>query len=357
MISKALFLDLKYPKTFQIPKIPSLANHWRFLVEVMMRFLSYVFFSSLVTIVAFTRDMRYFEVNFQRDDANSSKVSLLFDASFIDRDALKVCTAFGCLPDSSSMSLHVNAILTEMLSINEKDFYDKYIHRKQCKYRQWTSIADKKTLEYCQDTIYEISFLQKGEIVFRPYCVTDDGSTDDSTKCNFKKIVSQLRDNMRLGYVSLDDWVVSSELVFNAKLYDHAEAMSYYFLKYLYPQAISNYQRQSNNQQYTDMKSTDIAAVSAFRARVLMLLSEVSREKGFLEESTNFSFSVMQHHNINNSLAKAALHNLRVILTVPPIPPPFFEAEFARSQMVKKHLSTSKCVTNFRCNSLQFFGR
>jgi hypothetical protein len=100
---------------------------------------------------------------------------------------------------------------------------------------------------------------------------------------------------------TLDFWVLTAEKFFNQLHYDHAEAIGYFVMKYV----VTSGADLNTDEYYT---------------RALTILAEVAREKGFLSNAVYFSQMVISGYG-KLSKSRPTLHRLRLLMTVPPLPP------------------------------------
>jgi hypothetical protein len=114
---------------------------------------------------------------------------------------------------------------------------------------------------------------------------------------------------------TIDFWVDAAEALFNAMHYDHAEAIGYLIISRV---SLSD----------VDVREND------HYLRALTILAEVSREKGYIREAVYFGLRLCDSYALMSN-SRPILHRLRILLTVPPIPPTTEVAVIQRRFMVE----------------------
>ena len=229
--------------------------------------------------------------------------------------------------------------------------------------------SDKSMLAKQAADELEVKHLLRGSLVPRSVC--SNSSTWQSKDCKYAKLVGEYRIYPPLPFASLSfaQWSYLFEFgddLFNQQLYAHAEAWCYHLV---------------HNLLYFDGSATspvdlidhvvNISALTTYQHKLLirgsLLLAEVAKLKGQLEVATYYSLRAIRSHNIlsadqsnasgtNASLNFAIISRLRILLTIPPTPPEYADAEMNRRKMVqdllvfKEDIADSKVTLSVQVN-------
>ena len=235
-------------------------------------------------------------------------------------------------------------------------------HNLEMSYGPWLSLADAKTLAEFSVTMQEVDQLRRG--VFRADC-----RNKGISNCKFEQIaISWQASQLLRRPISEEQYhtlAALTEDLFNNQLYNHAEALAYFLL---FGRATTLHHQ---NNLFTEDRSiissppllrikesfscsqlnlADEYEVSNKNSYLILILSEAAKVKGLLEVaeilSHNLIHSMMlvslqqeELEGSNYSLDRTRwitwLYRLRVMLTIPHIPPPFSVAMQERERMVK----------------------
>ena len=269
------------------------------------------------------KDVRAFTVNFNQT-GDHLPLTITFDRGIIPIDDATaiVCDQIGCNnPESDSTDL-ANAVKRLIREQADKElpgivnrFYertgDDVITR-----LHWLHLADEKSRRKVEESLREVASLRYGKIIPRSSCMNNTVRNDRHAGCILTDIFSESTIvELNSGtQQSLDFWWRAAERMFNSLYFDHAEALAFMVIR----AGINS--------------NLDFAEFDLYR-HFLMLLTEVCKEKGYMEDGIFFGM-----HSIDAftpvSPAKVALQRLRVLLTVPPIPQETSKAVALRRQMV-----------------------
>lgn len=268
-------------------------------------------------IVAFTKDLRIFGVDVDR--SNDSIIRVYFDRTItsVEKECNSVCEKLLCQSPSNGTSLAaavkilIDGGASTNLLIIIRDYYDRSEHRIRSK---WLEQSDEVTRTKSLDSQLEVEALKYGRIRPRESCVSEGTAISKGRRgCLLADLFpeDELKGTDRLKPVEY--WLTAAESLFNGHYYDHAEAVAYFLVK--------------------KMSSLDLKANDNYNyVRALMMLTEIAKEKGHLRDAVHFSLHVIDSCSL--SPVTGALHRLRLLLTVPPIPPPSNISQFHRSQML-----------------------
>ena len=309
-----------------------------------------VFHVHLLYIVSgYTRDLRSMVITFERSSSeydetttmkkdnvashNSTKTSIIFDpvCENLTWFSELVCEQFGCYPnDSAFLSQHVTSLISDKNMNGLKESYAAYLLRIDAKPTAlwFQKNTDSETKEFHLRSHNETMTILNGDYSISSHCrdLQQQHENQSSHVLNFMHecalaFILSRYNIFDKNSISGNDWMYAAERLFNEQHYDQAEAMCYRLLFILLPKSILGKALPAYSQDLILRAST--------------LLAEVSREKGYFKESVLFSNLAISSINVSTTpdyIAKTALYRLRILLTVPPIPP---IAETARLERIK----------------------
>lgn len=304
-------------------------------------FTSYMILNILGGAVAFVR-----EYTISLNNSSITYNSIVLSATILN--SMQRCSVY----------YHICHIWKERLPLLYMNFVD---HNFEMTYGPWLSLADAKTLAEFSVSMQEVDQLRRG--IFRSDC-----RNKGISNCKFEQIaISWQASQLFRRPISEEQYYTLAALaeeLFNNQLYNHAEALSYFLFfgraTTLHHQhnlltedgaIISNLSLLSTNEVFScsQLNLTD-DDVTSKNSHLLIILSEAAKVKGLLEVaevvSHNLIHSMMlvslqqeELEGVNYSLDRTRwitwLYRLRVILTIPHMPPPFSEAIQERERIVK----------------------
>lgn len=248
-------------------------------------------------------------------------------------------------------------------------------HNFEMTYGPWLSHTDTKTLEEFSLAMQEVDHLRRG--MFQPDC-----RSREISNCKFEQIANSWQASYLFRRPILEEQYFTlaamAEDLFNNQLYHHSEALAYFLLfgnaihfshrynlvtddrSIISSSLLLNIEEPSSCSQ---LNLADEYEVSNRNSHLLLILSEAAKVKGLLEVaeilSHNLIYSMMlvslqqeESQGSNYSLDRTRwvtyLYRLRVLLTVPHIPPSFAEAMQERESMVADLLIFAEDIR--RCN-------
>eukprot|EP01032_Pedospumella_encystans_P014902 gene14902-17096_t len=163
--------------------------------------------------------------------------------------------------------------------------------------------------------------------------------------CKFARFVTSYRLKSPVvlqGRIPFDNYVYLFELaedLFNAQLYDHAQAWCSFLVHHLLPSVDTI--RQDALFSLATLESNDLILLT----RGSLILSEIARLKGHLDLATHHSMRVIRCYQLLSRRQNvpffdpkhnvALISRLRILLTIPPTPPDYATAEMHRQQMIE----------------------
>jgi hypothetical protein len=199
------------------------------------------------------------------------------------------------------------------LSIILEDYYRRIGSVTSSK---WLEFSDEKTQIDSFESREEVAALRYGRVKPRQQCISNGSQSDIQSKgCLLADIfpISELQSLANGEQKSLEYWISATERLFNGEFFDHAEAIAYF---------IVNFSPSSGLYLKED----------EYFIKALIIITEVNKEKGYLSESVYFGLQVIDSYS--PSSIKSVLHRLRLLLTVPPIPPEDDIAKIKRKEML-----------------------
>ena len=264
--------------------------------------------------LAFTKDIRSFGVDLE--PSNGDPVRVYFDRAVtpLKKACDTICEKLGCLEPTNGTSLAsaVRSLIDIQASAALSSILTDYYSREPAAAGKWLDLADDITRRQSHDSQFEVESLRNGR--FSAWSCSRNDTTMPYSKmgCLLAEMFSEVE--LLSGRLKpLDYWLTAAEKLFNGQYFDHAEALIYFLLKEITASKLDL----RGDYHYT---------------RAVLMLTEVTKEKGRLKESVYFALLVIDSDA--NSPVTSALHRLRLVLTVPPIPPPGRVAEQERQQMV-----------------------
>jgi len=268
---------------------------------------------------AFTKDLRSFTADFDRQ--NDSTVHITFDRVMrsISKISEVLCETLVCQYPSNSTSLTtaLQSLIEEKrsttLSIILEDYYRRIDSVTSYK---WLEFSDEKTQIDSFESREEVAALRYGRVKPRQQCIRNGSQSDFQSKgCLLADIfpISELQSLANGEQKSLEYWISATERLFNGEFFDHAEAIAYFIVNF-----------SSSSGLY--LKEDE------YFIKALIIITEVNKEKGYLSESVYFGLQVIDSYS--PSSMKSVLHRLRLLLTVPPIPPEDDFAKIMRKEML-----------------------
>ena len=188
----------------------------------------------------------------------------------------------------------------------------------------------------------ESAYLLSGVLKPRETCIQSDNA---GNMCKFARFVASypLRSPVVLqGRIPFDNYVYLFELagdLFNAQLYDHAEAWCSFLVHHLLPSIETI--RHDASFSLAKLGSNDLILLT----RGSLVLSEIARLKGHLDLATHHSMRVIRCYQLLSTRQNvphfdpkhnvALISRLRILLTIPPTPPTYATAEMHRQHMIE----------------------
>jgi len=181
----------------------------------------------------------------------------------------------------------------------------------------WTSIASSSIREKVRNRSAEAEYFSRGIAnPVTPCHISDRGEKIFSANC----AVDYFSSKMRRDETTLLDFIRAAQDMFNHGLYTLVLPIAYHSIHVLWLQ-------QNEHRSQIDLANDHDLYES------LLLLTESYRAIGKLELSTLFSGVMMAY-----SMSKGSLHllfRLRTILSLPPVPPDYEEAQKLRAEMIE----------------------
>jgi hypothetical protein len=268
---------------------------------------------------AFTKDLRSFTANFDRQ--NDSTVQVTFDRVIksIDKISEVLCETLVCQYPSNSTSITtaLQSLIEEKASTTLSIILEDYYRRTDSVTAyKWLKSSDEKTQIDSFESREEVAALRYGRVKPRQQCIRNGSQSNFQSKgCLLADIfpMSELQSLADGKQKSLEYWISATERLFNGEFFDHAEAIAYFIVSF-------------SSSSGLHIKEDD------YFIKALIILTEVNKEKGHLNESVYFGLQVIDSYS--PSSMKSVLHRLRLLLTVPPIPPEDNIAKLKRKEML-----------------------
>ena len=181
---------------------------------------------------------------------------------------------------------------------------------------------------------HEIWGLLNGELNPRSSC---NNITVTTRECKFAYIVAQYNIYPPIPITSLSilQWSYLFDFgddLFNAQLYEHAEAWTIFLMNYIDPVYSDN----NNKDSYNNLPVEQLK----FLLRGSTILSEVSKLNGNMLTASAHGFRMLHFYDLLSHKSDpfyaniAVLARLRMILSIPPTPPDFITAMKKRELMI-----------------------
>ena len=283
------------------------------------------------------RDERSITVSFDRS-GDLPPLDIAFDrvVTSLEKTASRLCHRVGCIPETKNGSDIIADSIRRMINKNRdssyQSLYSKYYSRPFTGGSQmdksinieWFQNIDTKSRNLFNDSIIEVYALRFGRIQPRSSCSFTE-NVEKHNKSDMLHLHScaftttfPLEDLASLSTgntpKTIEYWCLKAEDLFNKQLFDHAEGVAYMVIK-----AIRGAHIDFENDEYV--------------TRLLVLLAELSKEKGYLDTSLYFGMEAIDFYSIFSHV-KTILQRLRVLLTVPPIPPTMIDARSQRQNII-----------------------
>ena len=333
-----------------------LSNFWLVRTSCPMSSLKAILWPLLVIFIvispaySYTRDSRSIEAIF---DSGKLKIDLI--TTSVRHSIENLCATTGCdVNDTTTkieawLDLKTFEVVADAFSTLNKQY--QHIQPREGLEDWRVDSIDQYVLLNHHAAQKESSYLLAGVLKPRDTCIQSDNA---GNVCKFARYVTSylLKSPVVLkGRIPFDNYVYLFELaedLFNAQLYDHAEAWCSFLVHHLLPSVETI--RQDASFSLAALESNDLILLT----RGSLVLSEIARLKGQLDLATHHSMRVVRcyqllstRHNVPFFDPKhnvALISRLRILLTIPPTPPDYATAKMHRQHMIEDLIAFLKDV-------------
>jgi hypothetical protein len=240
---------------------------------------------------------------------------------------------------------------------------------------EWLQVANSELQDYFVDSTSEVIHLSKGFIQPRSFC-NDKAGVNDNYRCFYFKMAyeyeiafTQISSNNLFSRPldNLSGIVSLVELLFNRMWYDHAEALAIFTLSNLVPDFFRHLFKKEGSFIFSNIVSLPPPTIFAsslvdlsvyqemidYMLRLTMAISEVERVRSRVDNSvwmTLFHYHLLTKRysdDIPVLLKKLTFPQLRILLTIPILPPSYSIGVRNREVMISDlQLFLSHLLTN-----------
>ena len=265
--------------------------------------------------LAFTKDHRTFSVDF--DYSAESSLRVLFDRTItpLEIECTKLCVNLRCINPTniSSVAAAVKVIMDRENANTFGNILGEFYNRTLTS--NWLSSSDAGTQSSWLDANAEIKGLIDGVFAPRAECRRNSATKlANRNFCLFADTFPGDSQSANINAATFEILISAAEHLFNYQWYDHAEAITYFALKQEFALQLDLMVRDTYN-------------------RALILLTEITKEKGIIHESVFFRLQLIDAKSLISPVS-SAVHRLRLLLTLPSIPPEESVAVAGRQQMI-----------------------